>query len=289
LRKLLFLACVILVALFVVFQAKVNGPGSRRPPPGRNEAWKEWVTEKETGASAESGMTVPNLPRFPISYQFDLSRPCSGRCAGTAFAVEPAGVWLTARHVVESCRRVYLRAAAPQPVSRVLLHPSADVAIILTPHLGPSLGLDPSRLRDEQAGFHIGYPGGQPGSVFSRLLGRTDARRGSAWGAGEPVIAWAEVARAPARQGSLGGISGGAVIDGTGEVVGVTIAEEPRRGRVISAAPESLFELLASAGITPAARGSSPVQEIDGGDFGERGNRLRREGTVVQVVCEAGA
>lgn len=285
--KLLTLACAILVAMFIVFQTRLDVPGARRPPPSRPEVWEEWVSDKDPGTSLDTRATGPGLSEFPVTYEFDLSRPCSGRCVGTAFAVEPAGVWLTARHVVDGCTRIYLRGEEPQPVERVLMHEHADVALILTPHLGPTLGLDPSKLHDQQDGFHIGFPGGTPGSVHSRLLGRTDARRGKAWGAGEPVIAWAEVARSPNRKGSLGGISGGAAVDGEGRVVGVTIAEEPRRGRVITAAPESLFELLESAGTTPSAQGSSQLHEIDGKDFGTRGDFLRGQGTVAQVVCEA--
>ena len=286
-RKLLLFAAIVLVGLFSVFQVRLEAPGPRRPPPARPEPWKGWATERETGPAAKADLAVPALPQFSISYRFDRSRPCVGRCAGTAFAVEPAGVWLTARHVVESCRRVYLRGKELQPVARVVLHPSADVALILTAHLGPTLGLDPSRLAGGQDGFHFGYPAGRPGSVYSRLLGRTDVRRGGAWGAGEPVIAWAEVARQPARQGSLGGISGGAVLDAAGKAVGVTIAEEPRRGRVLSAAPESLFEALAGAGKTPSTEGSDGIRDIDAADFGARGDRLRRDGTVVQVLCDA--
>ena len=78
------------------------------------------------------------------------------------------------------------------------------------------------------------------------------------------MIAWAEVKRLPAREGSLGGISGGAVLNNAGAVVGVTIAEEPRRGRVISAAPETLLAVLHQADVTPSRRGSASARGFEG-------------------------
>ena len=236
------------------------------------------------GRETPSGRPVPELDFY---YADDESSPCSGVCTGTAFSIDGRGLWLTAKHVVDHCRHIFLEGAQRLPVTKVLHHPIADLSLLETPGGGPTLALNLENLRDRQDGYHIGYPAGTPGSVHSRLLGRTQVRRGELWR--EPVIAWAEVRRVPAYKGSLGGISGGAVLNAEGDVVGVTTLEEPRRGRIISAAPQSLSELLSYGEIVPGEDGSAQVQPLSPGNFSDESDRLRAIDSVAQVVCRATA
>ena len=151
--KLLPIASVLLIVLFVFFQNSLPEPGPRRPSPGEAPLMKEWDFEKSSPGSFEE--LAEGLPDFPISYHFDLSEPCSGICKGTAFAIEPAGTWLTAGHVVDHCDRIYLKSDQLLPVRRVLLHPSADVAVISTAPLAPTLGVDPEGLAGPAGRFFI--------------------------------------------------------------------------------------------------------------------------------------
>lgn len=98
-------------------------------------------------------------------------------------------------------------------------------------------------------------------------------------------MAWAEVSREPPREGSLGGLSGGAVLDREGRVVGVTTAESPRRGRVLSASPASLKYLLERSRLAPRAVGRG--QPVGPETYGEVGRRLRGQASVALVLCRA--
>ena len=98
----------------------------------------------------------------------------------------------------------------------------------------------------------------------------------------EPVLAWAEVGRTDGLEGTLSGLSGAPVMDGRGRVLGVTIAEAPRRGRIYTTAPESF---------APAIRGEQRADEVVLGEpvtidnYGRVADALRRDLRVAQVVC----
>src|SRR5690606_10600428 len=95
-------------------------------------------------------------------------------------------------------------------------------------------------LRQGQRAFHPGFPQGAPGEVTSRLLGRETLRISGRGARDEPVLAWAEVGRTDGLAGTLAGLSGAPAVDRQGRVIGVTIAEAPRRGRIYTTAPDTL-------------------------------------------------
>ncbi len=214
--------------------------------------------------------------------------PCAEACTGSAFAIDDRGHWLTAQHVVDDCRQIgLLRGTRAIKVTKVLSHPRADVSMLWTDSQVPPLALASDGLRLGQDGFHFGFPRSEPGAVHGRLLGRLNLRATGQHRFVAPGISWAEQARRPDREGGLGGLSGGAVLDDRGEVIGVTVAASQRRGRVISAAPATLVEMIEYAGLTRAElpdRSSAP-RSIDGRDFERVGADLRRKLTVAQVLC----
>ena len=73
------------------------------------------------------------------------------------------------------------------------------------------------------------------------------------------------------------------MLDAKGEVVGVTLAESPRRGRIYSAPRRALAAALAAAGQAPA--GFAPGQPITTDNYGRAADALRRDLSVAQVVC----
>jgi S1-C subfamily serine protease len=206
--------------------------------------------------------------------------------AGTAFSIAGRGRWVTARHVVEGCRRPALVIGEGRAVAAdVRLAPRADVALLLTEG-GPTalpVATD-APLRKGQRAFHPGFPQGRPGEVTTRLLGRETLKVFGRNAHDEPVLAWAEVGRTAGLEGTLSGLSGGPALDSRGRVVGVTLAEAPRRGRIYTTAPES-FE--------PAIRGEQRADEAARGQpitvdtYGKVSERLRRDLRVAQVVCLA--
>ena len=204
--------------------------------------------------------------------------------SGTAFSIAGDGRWLTARHVVEGCRRPALVVGDRRAVGAdVRLAEQADIALMITEGGPTALPVMADRpLRRGQRAFHPGFPQGEPGEVTTRLLGRETLRvRGAAratsrcWSgprSGGPRVWMARLA----------GLSGAPAIDSRGRAIGVTIAESPRRGRVYTTAPETYG---------PAIRGEQRpdervlAQDITTENYGEVSEDLRRDLRVAQVVC----
>lgn len=205
---------------------------------------------------------------------------------GTAFSVASDGRWITARHVVEGCRQPALvidknRALAAD----VRLAARADVALLLTDGGPPALPVAKNEsLFKGQRAYHPGYPQGKPGAVASRLIGRETLRLKGRGSYEEPVLAWAESGRTKGLQGTLSGLSGAPVLDRQGRVLGVTIAEAPRRGRIYTTAPDSF---IAAVGKELANEDEILGQAVTTRNYGAVSDQLRRELRVAQVVCLA--
>jgi S1-C subfamily serine protease len=215
-------------------------------------------------------VTTPDIPFQPAS--------------GTAFSVSREGRWVTARHVVEGCRRPAIVVGGGRALAAdVRLAPRADIAVLLTQGGPEPVAVAPLQpLRAGQRAFHPGYPQARPGEVTSRLLGRETLRVRGRGERDEPVLAWAEVGRTRGLGGTLAGLSGAPVLDRQGRAVGVTIAESPRRGRIYTTSPDTFG---------PATRGlQRPEEPLTGravtvDNYGLVADDLRRELRVAQVVC----
>jgi S1-C subfamily serine protease len=204
---------------------------------------------------------------------------------GTAFSVSESGVWLTARHVVEGCSQTAIVVGSGQGVeAAVHVDPSGEAAVLTTEGGAPPLpmGLDRPLRRGDRA-YHPGFPQGVPGEAASRLLGRETLVVRGRGARSEPVLVWAEAGRTDGLNGSLAGLSGAPVLDRTGRVVGVTVAESPRRGRIYTTSPETVSHALRAAGRRPAvfAVGEAVTPE----NYGRVADALRRELRVAQVIC----
>lgn len=213
---------------------------------------------------------TPDAPFQPVS--------------GTAFSIARDGRWVTARHVVEGCRRPALVVGGGRAVAAdVRLAAHADVAVLLTQGGPAALPVaETPRLRRGQRAFHPGFPQGRAGEVTSRLLGRETLRVTGRGARDEPVLAWAEVGRTAGLDGTLSGLSGAPALDRQGRVLGVTLAESPRRGRIYTTAPDTFG---------PAVRGQQHADEALTGEpitvdnYGRVSDSLRRDLRVAQVVC----
>jgi serine protease Do len=67
-------------------------------------------------------------------------------------------------------------------------------------------------------------------------------------------------------------------------VIGVTVAEAPRRGRIYTTAPETLKTLL-GARRRPSPSEFAPSEPITTENYGRVADGLRRDLRVAQVVC----
>ena len=233
----------------------------------------------------QDGPMLPNPSVFDEQVLVMVEEPQNG--LGTAFAINRDGDWLTARHVVDGCRRVSLLVAPGRyvPVERVQLSGESDLALLSTGRSPHSAALDlESPLHVGQAGYHIGYPGGRPGEVATRLLARSNLLSRGMRRSEEPVLAWAEVGRTRGLTGALNGLSGGPVFDAAGRVRGVVVAESPRRGRIYTAAPSSISSFLAS--IDLELDPNAVARPIKREDYGAQADHARNSLQVVKVACE---
>lgn len=237
------------------------------PPPGPEEG-------------ALVGPSTPFDPTIVVDAPVQPAQPE----AGTAFAVTSDGRWLTARHVVEGCRQAAILLGAGRAVeAQIHVSPETDVAVLTTLGGPPPLPLRLQKaLRVGQRAYHPGFPQGRAGEVTSRLLGRETLRvRGHGGGRDEPVLAWAETGRTDELSGTLSGLSGAPALDAQGRVIGVTLAEQPRRGRIYTTTPESIAKALAGTPPSDAA----PSEPITPENYGRMADALRRDVRVAQVVC----
>lgn len=212
---------------------------------------------------------------------------------GTAFAINASGLWLTARHVVDGCAQVGLAVGDGRMVTvdEVRTSQSSDLALLVTDRAPTALQLNLEReLRVGEAGYHVGFPQGRTGEASSRLLERSSLVTRGRYTMEEQVLAWGETDRSQGFEGTLSGMSGGPVFDATGMVIGVTVAESPRRGRIYTAAPDTVRAFLAEQElVTPNLVGlASEARPLAATSYSAEADRLRRERAVVQVLCRVG-
>lgn len=251
--------------------------------------WQQHADTPPTPPSMPIGSGWPLGPATPFDPSIEVKLPSTpGEGAGTAFSVAESGVWLTARHVVEGCAKAVIEVAPGRGVAATVRLPpgGGETAILITRGGAPALpvALHPW-LRRGALAFHPGFPRGAPGEAASRLVGRVRLVLRGRNTRTEPVLAWAEIGRTPGLHGSLIGLSGAPVLDTEGRVIGVTVAEAPRRGRLFTTAPQSLRAVLKAAGVTPAA--DAKGEAIAVGNYGPVADDLRRDLRVAQVVCLA--
>ncbi|HWU15484.1 MAG TPA: serine protease, partial [Caulobacter sp.] len=72
-------------------------------------------------------------------------------------------------------------------------------------------------------------------------------------------------------------------LDSAGRVIGVTVAESPRRGRIYTTAQETVDDLLKQSRRRPS--GFALGEAITTENYGRVADGLRRDLRVAQVVC----
>lgn len=232
------------------------------------------------------GEGLPLGPASPFDPQVVVDVPGKAEPGvGTAFSVSDAGVWITARHVVDGCTETAIVVAEGRGVeAKVHIDPRGEAAILVTDGGAPPLplGLDQPLRRGDRA-FHPGYPQGEPGEATSRLLGRENLEVRGRGARTESVLVWAETGRTDGLKGTLAGLSGSPVLDRAGRVIGVTVAESPRRGRIYTAAPETVLGALAAT--HQRAAKFAVGEPITTDNYGRVADTLRRDLRVAQVIC----
>lgn len=229
---------------------------------------------------------MPLGPASPFDPQVVVDVPGQAEPGiGTAFSVADSGVWVTARHVVDGCTQAAIVVADGRGVeAKVHIDPRGEAAILTTDGGAPPLPLALDRpLRKGDRAFHPGFPQGEAGEATSRLLGRENLEVRGRGARTESVLVWAETGRTDSLKGSLAGLSGAPALDSAGRVIGVTVAESPRRGRIYTTAPETVLAALASTNEHPSS--FAVGEPITTDNYGRVADTLRRDLRVAQVIC----
>jgi S1-C subfamily serine protease len=231
---------------------------------------------------------LPLGPASPFDASVVVDVPARAKPGvGTAFSVAESGVWITARHVVDGCTHTAIVVGEGRGVeAQVRIDPRGEAAILTTEGGAPPVPLALTEVlhRGDRA-FHPGFPQGRPGEATSRLLGRETLVVRGRGARSEPVLVWAETGRSDGLNGTLAGLSGAPALDRDGRVIGVTVAESPRRGRIYTVAPETVIAALTSSGAKAAT--SAVGEPITIGNYGLVADSLRRDLRVAQVICLA--
>ena len=294
-RKIDWIA--ILLVIIVAIVGRFIGPGDqvpeslnpRRPSPDlfAPRAWdsetRAWLAREPSDSRNQIPLGAP-LPSHSIVD--GGGAPTSS--TGSAASVSAEGYWLTARHVVQGCHETLIQTGEKSgiPVRRAVLHPRADVALLITDGSPQGIPVSVSPGAKSEA-FGVGFPRGQPGVVHGRYLGELTAiyRRE---GFRERVDAWSKVSEIPRQSSSLGGLSGGAVIDAAGRIIGVVQSESQRRGRFMTARPETVKSIFELASVKIAAAESAAPRAVTDENYPAIARALITSLRVAKVHCRVG-
>lgn len=223
-------------------------------------------------------------PATPFDrYELVSTAEAAGDTAGTAFSISDRGVWLTARHVVENCRRTAIVVAPGHGViAEPRLFGMGETAILITK--GGEAPLVPApggSLKRRMTAWHPGYPGDAPAVAVSRLVGRRTLVEHGARLALIPVLVWKRAPEDGAPH-DLRGLSGGPALNAAGQVVGVTIAADAQTGEVFTTTVNAVRIATRRAGVDfrPGAMDAPALAQPEAYAAG-----LRRRLSIAQVVC----
>ena len=168
-------------------------------------------------------INLKNLNRYRLNTKSSRNQSSSG----TAFYLGN-NLWMTARHVINECKEVYLKNDNKNSfIEKILIHPNSDLALFSNNNLIPEkfeIGKEISKIA-----FSSGYPAGNPGDVALEFAGFM-AMEARSYNILEKHSIYAVLEKNPRNLLSFGGISGGPAFDSSGNINGVVVAEFTRRG-----------------------------------------------------------
>ena len=228
----------------------------------------------------------------PFSAGAIINLPVDDRkeMTGTGFAIAP-GQWVVARHSVANCPHPFINIGgnlgvpfnASQAAADANTLDKAPYILVTTSGGGRPFGMvDPASVKPGVRGFMPGYPAGQPGEATARLIGTMVLEKSKRGERNETVLAWAQAGRTHGIKGDLNQMSGGPVLDDNSHLIGVTIKEKPRRGRIYTSTPQTLGALAGTAQGKPDFESEAVITKTN---YGIVADTLRREYRVVQVGC----
>jgi hypothetical protein len=266
------------------FQEELGRRSPAAPPPAieRPAPAPQAVPDPGLGTIAEQERQLGDLGRGRVNIIETNARRHGQLSSGTAWSVGN-DLWASARHVVEDCERLQFAGGPWRPVTWAGRHRDADVAAVRAGFSRPIVPIAAAAPQPGTPAFAVGYPQRQAGVMHLRLRGVERVKLAGRIGSAAPFRAYVwQVERYPKIRGgseTVGGISGGPVIDRNGQAVGVAIFEAPRRQALGSVSLSDLKRTLGPTA-TPSERAA-----IDVAAFDALGRRLLESGAVIQVLC----
>lgn len=184
-----------------------------------------------------------------------VSTSCSKVFSGTGFAIGPDHV-LTNAHVVGGAAQFSIEVGGRSiPAAVVDYNPDLDLAVLFAAgHGAPPLRLDQTPLPSQENALVVGYPQGGPYSLSPARVRSVTTLTGPNLYDDKIIEREVYLLRAFVRPGN----SGGPVLDGDGEVVGIIFG-------VAIDDPETAFALTAAAAAGTIAAGLTDTSAADTG------------------------
>jgi serine protease Do len=231
-------------------------------------------------AQAATGNVLQPSPEFIIITD-DTAKQSS---LGSAFLVS-ARHFLTARHVIEDCDAVGIEVEQDKyrAIAGLELVAPQDLALVSYRVPGKPLAIAAALPKPGTPGTHFGFPKDRLAAVQSRFIGQREARSFGRMALRENTMAWAEGARFPEFNHSLGGVSGGPALLPGGQVLGVNIASSNRRGRIYTSDPQVFLRYAKQNGhATPAA---APSLALKADNPLITAQQMVKAGTLRRIYC----
>ena len=232
------------------------------------------------------------IPKIKNTIKIPIDKRTSD-ASGTAFKMGKEA-WITARHVIHGCQKVYL---SNKPIENIFIPPSSDLALLISDAFDVEkfeLNWSPNKnnftkyqkdLVIGDLGYSVGFPKGDPGQARLKFAGYVQMIQKGAYYLKEPVKMWVETQRQPKSLDQMGGISGGPIFNNAGSIVGVHVANSVRRGRAFSVDESAISWLLSATPKTNELTRKKPKTQISDKNWSEKANFFRNSGRIKKVIC----
>jgi len=274
------------IAFFTVFWAIINNIPSNEGATTNTEYL--FAKEDENLITKQKNeINLRNLNRYRLNTKSSRNQSSSG----TAFYLGN-NLWMTARHVINECKEVYLKNHNKNSfIEKILIHPNSDLALFSNNNLIPEkfeIGKEISKFA-----FSSGYPAGKPGDVALEFAGFM-AMEARSYNILEKHSIYAVLEKNPRNLLSFGGISGGPAFDSSGNINGVVVAEFTRRGLLGVVGIDQINWLLSASNkhsdflnINSNTEFNLMNLEINRKNYLKKGAELRRNKSISKVICLA--
>ena len=274
------------IAFFTVSWAIINNIPSNEGATTNTEYLFAKVDENLI-TKQKNEINLRNLNRYRLNTKSSRNQSSSG----TAFYLGN-NLWMTARHVINECKEVYLKNDNKNSfIEKILIHPNSDLALFSNNNLIPEkfeIGKEISKIA-----FSSGYPAGNPGDVALEFVGFM-AMEARSYNILEKHSIYAVLEKNPRNLLSFGGISGGPAFDSSGNINGVVVAEFTRRGLLGVVGIDQINWLLSASNnhsdflnINSNTEFNLINLEINRKNYLKKGAELRRNKSISKVICLA--